>query len=126
MICAIQNHFVAALSVLFLNQMQKGIAMTRSIRVNTEDLWDAALRYERLTFSMEDIATALRSVHMDLDGAPSSSDLSERAGAINRKAEDLAYRLHNFCAKLRFAASLYEDYDRRVKIEAGYISEDGG
>ena len=100
--------------------------MSRLIKVNTDDLLDAALRYERLTFSMEDISDTIRVICMDLDSMLSSGDLSERTYVINRKADVLAYRCRDFCAKLRFAASLYEDYDRRIKIEAGFINEDGG
>ena len=89
--------------------------MPRIIRVNTEDLWDAALRYERLIFGIEDIAAGLDTVRSDLGEVSSSGDLLQIADSMSRRTGDLIYRTHELCAKLRFAASRYEDYDKRIK-----------
>ena len=89
--------------------------MPRMIKVNTDDLWDAAARYERLTFSIEDIAAGLDIVRSDLEATSSGGDLMQTADSMIRRTDDLLYRLHELCAKIRFAATRYEDYDRRVK-----------
>ena len=90
--------------------------MPRTIKVETENIWDAAERYERLAFYVEDIVDGLNAVRIDLSAASSGEGMQQRAGNMSRKAEELVYRLHNLCGKLRFAAVRYEDYDKRKKM----------
>jgi len=87
--------------------------MSRTIKVNTDDLWDAALRYERLAFTAEDIVAGINTIRAQLI----STDLIHGVDNISRKADDLVYRIHSLGGKLRFAASKYEDFHRRVILE---------
>jgi hypothetical protein len=89
--------------------------MPRTIKINTDDLWDAALRYERLGFNVEDISTALRRVGSELREASSQHETTHNIDELLRKTDDLLYRLQDLCGKLRFAATRYEDYDRHIK-----------
>ena len=84
------------------------------INVNILDLYDAALRYERIAFVLEDTAADLTAIRAELNSM-GDIGMALRADLIHRKADDLAYRLRGLCAKLRFAAGHYEYYDRQVK-----------
>ena len=64
--------------------------MYRTIRVNTDDLIDAALRFERLAFVLEDIAGEMSTVRANIkDVGAFTMELAERVG---RKANDLVFR----------------------------------
>lgn len=84
------------------------------MRVNTEDLWDASRRYERLAVQVEDIAAEIDILHAGLSQIPSSGMSHIRAAnAIGRKAGDIVYNLRGLSGKLVFAISRYEEWDRR-------------
>ncbi len=92
--------------------------IARTIRVNTEDLWDAAKRFERLAADSEDVAAELGAVRANLTGAYSRDEYLERADDLTRKARGIAYNLREMGGKLVFAASRYEDYDRHIRQTA--------
>jgi len=92
--------------------------IARTIRVNTEDLWNASKRYERLASDIEAMTDGLKTVRADLTGGCSRDDYLLRTDAINRKINGIAYRLRELGGKLVFAASRYEEYDRRLKQDA--------
>lgn len=96
--------------------------MTRRISVDTDELRDAALRFERLVFFMEDIAAELNDVYRELDAASIRLDLLRRAVTLCREADGLIYRLHDMCGKLVFAASIYEKLDWRMRYPAAILA----
>ena len=87
--------------------------------MNTEELWDAVKRYERLAADIEDCASELDAARTDLVGAYSRDDFLLRIDAAKRKTSGIAYRLRDLGGKLMYAANRYEEYDRRVKQDAG-------
>jgi|GEM_PF-4963607 len=99
--------------------------MPRTIKVNTEDLFDAALRYDRLAAVMDDIAAEIESVIADLGDGPSGAVLTQAANDARRKAGGIAYELVDLSGKLRFAASRYEEYDRRTRQNRDFFVQNG-
>jgi uncharacterized protein YukE len=100
------------------------LAIARTIRVNTEDLWSASKRYERLANEVEDVSSEMENVRTDLTGAYSRDEFMLRADAISRKSNGIAYSLRDLGGKLIFAASRYDEYDRRVRQGAESVSDD--
>ena len=92
--------------------------IARTVRVNTEDLWDAAKRYDRLAGDIEDMVAELEAVRAELALAYSRDDHLLRTDDITRKTSGIAYRLRSLSGKLMFAASRYEEYDRRIRQSA--------
>lgn len=93
--------------------------MARTIRVNTDDLWDASKRLERLAGDIDDVSADMETARSDLAGAYSRDEYLLRADAISRKSNGIAYIIRELSGKLTFAASRYEEYDRRIK-QASY------
>jgi uncharacterized protein YukE len=89
--------------------------MARTIRVNTDDLWMASKRYERLAGEIDDISAQMQSARTDLDVAHSRDDYLIRADAITRKSNGIAYFIRELSGKLMYAASRYEEYDRHIR-----------
>lgn len=90
--------------------------MARRISVDTDELRDAALRMERLSLSLEDIADGLRDVCSQLDGVSCRTDLLRRSNVLCRDAGGLVYRVHTLRGKLLFAAAFYEELDQRMRV----------
>ena len=93
--------------------------MAGTIRVDTEELWEAARRYERLAADMEESAVELGAVHGGLDAAYSRDDFLMRLETIRLKTSGIAGSLRGLGGKLRFAANHYEEFDRDMKKRAG-------
>lgn len=87
----------------------------RTIKVQTEELRDAALRYERLALSLGDTAEALDMLYADLNVMVAREDILRKASALCRKADGLVYRTQDLGGRLHFAASCYEGYALRVR-----------
>ena len=86
--------------------------MYRTIRVNTDDLFDAALRFERLAFVLEDIAAEISTVRANMEDVDAfATDLADRIG---RKANDLVFRMQGASAVLKFASGRYKDTKQRM------------
>ena len=96
--------------------------MHRTIRVNTDDLFDAALRFERLAFSMEDLAAEIGMVRADIEGV--DTYLMDMANKIERKANDLVFRTQGASAVLKFASGRYEDAYSRAFSSFTHIDEE--
>jgi len=96
----------------------------RTIVVRTEDLWDAAKRYERLANGIEDVSSELHAASTSLFGAYSRDDFTARAGTLNRKSGSIAYRLRDLGGKLMFAANRYEEADRRIRQSASETEQE--
>jgi hypothetical protein len=61
----------------------------------------------------------LETVRAGLAGAYSGDEHVLRADTLIRKTGDVAYRLRDLGDRLVFAASRYEEYDRRVRQGIG-------
>ena len=99
------------------------ITIARTIRVNTEELWDAAKRYERLAANIEDYTAELDAARANLVLAYSRDDYLLRLDAARRKAGGIAYRLRDLGGKLMFAANRYDEFDRRMKEKANSAAD---
>ena len=95
--------------------------MSRTIRVNTDDLFDAALRFERLALSLEDLAADIGAVRADIEGT--DAYLMDMADKISRTISDLVSRTQAASAVLKLASGRYEDAYRRAYSDFTHIDE---
>ena len=96
--------------------------MNRTIRVNTDDLFDAALRFERLAFVLDDIVAETDAIRADMEGA--DAYIVGLADKINRKAGDLVVRMQGASAVLKFASGRYEEVKQRMDNILSHIGEE--
>ena len=89
--------------------------MARTISIDTDSLWDAVNRFERLVVDIEDYSTELDNIRAELAGAYSRDDYLMRVDTAKRKMSGVAYSLRDMRGKLMFAANRYEEYDRRMR-----------
>lgn len=91
------------------------ILVYKPVRVNTDFLFDAAIRFERLALSAEDIAADVYAVMAEIKDV--DVHVESMADRLRRKADDLVFRMHNASAVLKFAAGRYEDFSQRMKYD---------
>ena len=86
-----------------------------TISVDTDSLWDAVKRFERIAVDIEDYSTELDAIRAELAGAYSRDDYIMRVDSAKRKMNSIAYSLRDISGKLMFTANRYAEYDKYMK-----------